>query len=95
MTTQYTCLELVYGTLMLIEFMVLIKRIWDVLKNDIYKAIWVRMEDLTQLDEGDMLLIEPRTNYNTRSHHGPLLGVDIIDKLIYLNTWLCCDDKTK
>ncbi len=62
MTTQYTCLELVYGTLMLVEFMVLIKRIWDVLKNDIYKAIWVRMEDLTQLDEGDMLLIEPRTN---------------------------------
>jgi len=61
-TTQYTCLELVYGTLMLVEFMVLIKRIWDVLKNDIYKAIWVRMEDLTQLDEGDMLLIEPRTN---------------------------------
>jgi hypothetical protein len=47
---------------MLVEFMVLIKRIWDVLKNDIYKAIWVRMEDLTQLDEGDMLLIEPRTN---------------------------------
>lgn len=62
MTTQYTCVELVYGTLMLVEFMVLIKRIWDVLKNDIYKAIWVRMEDLTQLDEGDMLLIEPRTN---------------------------------
>jgi len=54
---------LVYGTQLVlpIEFMLPIKKIWDVPKNDIYKAIWVRMEDLIQLDDGDMLLIETKT----------------------------------
>jgi hypothetical protein len=50
--------------------MVPIKIIWDVPKNDIYKAIWVRMENLIQLDEGDMLLIEPKTIWDTRKIMG-------------------------
>ncbi len=53
MTTQYTPFRLVYNTqpIMLVEFAIPTKRVYDLPREDLDKTIRVRMEDLFRLDE--------------------------------------------